>query len=216
MHRDPSVVDASSVVADGVAASSVLWLKEPFTLPRRGGRRVSVCSGDGGRDCGVLARAELLCAESPLSRGDPCCPGLDVVETSLLSCENRDALEDLLRVLLTSLGVGDGEAAVAETSSGMSGILPRRGEKGVSASSGGVGAAGDVLVVGLVWLDRCSVNVELELCDDRRVIVRAALLAAAAWAGLPVGVAAGAVPVAHAVVDCCVVCRASRFLWVLM
>ncbi|KAL3245251.1 hypothetical protein MRX96_047040 [Rhipicephalus microplus] len=68
---------------------------------------------------------------------------------------------------------------VAKTSSGISGKSSRRGEKGVSASFGGVGVSNVVLNIVLSSLGGGYVEVvEVELCDNQRVIVHGAPLPA--------------------------------------
>ncbi|KAL3203007.1 hypothetical protein MRX96_042218 [Rhipicephalus microplus] len=95
------------------------------------------------------------------------------MEVALSSCEKSNAHEDLLLAVETSLGVGGGLSVVAESSSGSSGRLPRRGEKGVSASSVGVGVSCVVANVMLNSLGDGPVEVvEFELCDNRRTMVR--------------------------------------------
>lgn len=173
-------------------------------LPKRGGRGVRARSGDGGQECRGLSWSVSLC-------GDSCCLGLGGMEVGLSSCENSEAHEDRLLVVETSLGVGGGLSVAAKSLSGSSGRSPRRGEKGVSGSSGGVGESGVVLNVVLSSLcDGLVEVVEFELCDDRRVIVRGALLPAAGRGGRPVGVAAGAALEVLAVVGCWVVSTPPR------
>lgn len=210
-NRDPSGGDSSSLVADGIVASLELWLGEQAVLPKRGGRGVRARSGDGGRERRGLSWSVSLC-------GDSCCLGLGVMEDAFPTCENREAHEDLLLAVAASLGVGDGVPVVAETRSGISCKSPRRGEEGVSASSVGAGESGVALSVVLSSLGDDPVDVvELELCDDRRVIVRVAWLPAAARGGRPVGVAVGAALEVLAVVGrsfmCCASCLLCLRMW---
>ncbi|KAL3192015.1 hypothetical protein MRX96_018134 [Rhipicephalus microplus] len=154
--------------------------------PRREGGGVRARSGDGDRERREQPWSASLC-------GNSCCLGLGGMEAAVPFCEKREAHEDLLLAVEASLGMGDGVLLVAETSSRISGKSPRRGEKGVSASSSGVVGTGVVLYVRQSSPDGGPVEViEFEFCDDPRVIVRGALLLVVARRGLPVRVAAAA------------------------